>query len=72
MDNEILNKIEKNTRSKRGFDVVLSGNSTRLRYRFNPSLQLNGNWGIALRNISTYNTIPNITSNNNKFKYFQQ
>ena len=48
----------------------MSGKATKLDTNFSPELVLDGNWGIALQNISTYNSIANINSSNNNFKYF--
>ena len=67
---EILKDIAYNTSTKEGFDVVLSGQSTNLYVNYSPELKLNGTWGLALQNISTYNSIPNIDNTNNVFKYF--
>ena len=70
MTEQILRQIEINTRLKTGFDVTVTGKSTTLDTSFSPELVLDGNWGIALQNISTYNSIANINSTNNNFKYF--
>ena len=70
MSEEYIQQIAYNTRPKTGFDITMSGKSTTLTNDFSPEINLQGNWGIALMNISTYNTIANVTSSNNKFKYF--
>ena len=49
---QILRQIEVNTRPKIGFDVTVSGKSTTLNTSFSPEIVLDGNWGIALQNIS--------------------
>ena len=66
----LLKDIVYNTSAKEGFDVVLSGKSTQLFADYSPELKLEGRWGIALQNLSTYNSIPNIDNTNNMFKYF--
>ena len=66
----ILKEIAYNTSTKEGFDVVLSGRDTTLYVNYSPELKLDGTWGLALQNISTYNSIPNIDNTNNVFKYF--
>ena len=70
MDKVYLKTIAQHTKPKSGFDVTLSGNETTLTSSFSPELILNGNWGISLQNIATYNTIAKINANNNKFKYY--
>ena len=66
---ELLKEIRDNTRSKSGFDVILSGKDTQLTSTFTPSIELKGNWALALESISTYNSIPNVTADNNVFRY---
>ena len=48
---------------------MLSANRTTLENTFSPSIQLRGNYGIALDYISTYNSIMNVTTDNNEFHY---
>lgn len=67
---KLLKDIAYNTSAKEGFDVVLSGKDTELLASYSPELKLKGRWGLALQNLSTYNSIPNIDSTNNVFKYF--
>ena len=69
-EQELLQTIAINTKPKSGFGITLSGKTTRLSTSFSPELIFEGNWGVALQNLSTYNSIANINSSNNKFKYY--
>ena len=62
MNEQLLKQIEVNTRPKTGLDVTVSGKATTLDTSFSPEIQLPENLGIALQNISTYNSIANINS----------
>ena len=66
---ELLKEIRDNTKSKLGFDIILSGRDTSLSSSFSPAVPLKGNYGIALDHISTYNSITNIDESNNVFTY---
>ena len=66
---ELLKEIRDNTHSKDGFDVILSGRDTSLTATFTTSIEIKGKWALALESISTYNSIPNMTSSNNVFRY---
>ena len=66
---ELLKEIRDNTKPKAGFDVILSGKDTSLTSTFTPSIEIKGNWVLALESISTYNSIPNVTPDNNVFRY---
>ena len=66
---ELLRAIKINTRPKSGFDIVLSAKTTTIKNTFSPSIQLNGSYGIALDFISTYNSLMNVTTDNNEFHY---
>ena len=39
-------------------------------FHFNPPFQINGDWIIGLTGLEVYNSIFNITEENNKFKLF--
>ena len=67
----ILNRIEKNTRHKSSYQILLSNNKTSLKERFNPSIKLDktSKYEIALVNLETYYSFPNSTEKNNKFIY---
>ena len=66
MDN-LLKQIVNNTEPKRSFSIVVSENKT----RFKPPIQLDykKDYEIALLNLETYNSFPNIDSCNNFFTY---
>ena len=40
-------------------------------FHFNPPIQINGNWMIGLTDLEVYNSIFNITEENNKFKLYK-
>ena len=64
-----LEQIAKNTEPKRSFQIVVSDNSTHIKTRFNPPLQLNKKYEMALVNLETYYSFPNIDDTNNVFRY---
>ena len=68
---ELLKTIADNTSQKDSFQIIVSGNTTDFNTKFNPPIQLNKNksYEMALVNLETYYSIPNITSRNNTFKY---
>jgi len=51
--------------------LILTGDTTDFTTRLSPSIRLNHNkkYEAALLSINLFNTIPNITEENNKFKY---
>jgi hypothetical protein len=64
-------KIACNTRAKTSFYMLLSQKSTHIRTRFNPSIQLDKDkkYEMALVNLETYYSFPNIDATNNNFRY---
>ena len=64
---ELLEKIALNTEPKDSFQIVVTDNKTRFTTRFNPHIQLkkNKSYEIALVNLETYYSFPNVTSENN-------
>jgi len=56
---------------KSHFQIVVSDNKTRFTTQFNPHIQLKKNKGyeIALANLETYYSFPNITEENYRFMY---
>ena len=68
---DLLKQIENNTESKRSFSIVVSDNKTRFKARFKPPIQLDKkrDYEIALINLDTYYTFPNIGRSNNCFSY---
>ena len=71
MDNTVLQRIAKNTDPKQGFSFIVSGNHSQILTRFNPPLQLKEgkDYEMALVNLETYYSIPNIHAGNNSFHY---
>ena len=68
---ELLAKICKNTEPKGSRQIVVSSNKTRFNTRFNPPMQLDKNkkYEMALVNLETYYSFPNIDASNNYFRY---
>jgi len=64
-------EIALNTRAKTSFYILLSQRSTHIRTKFNPIIQLDNNkkYEIALVNLETYYSFPNIDATNNNFRY---
>ena len=71
MDASLLRKIATNTEPKHGFSFIVSGNDSQILTRFNPPLQLREekSYEMALVNLETYYSIPNIHAGNNSFRY---
>ena len=67
MEVELLEKIVKNTTHKTSFQIILSSNKTNFNTRFNPKLELEREkvYEIALVNLETYYSFPNIDETNN-------
>ena len=67
----LLKQIVNNTEPKRSFSVVVSDNKTRFKTWFKPPIQLDKkkNYEIALINLETYYSFPNIDRFNNCFSY---
>ena len=70
MEVELLQKIVKNTEHKTSFQIIVSGNETSFK-RFNPKIDLDREkvYEIALVNLETYYSFPNIDESNNIFVY---
>ena len=68
---EILRKIEENTAPKDSFQITISSRTTDFITKFNPPLQLKKQkqYEMALLNLETYYSFPNVDSSNNRFKY---
>ena len=67
----LLKQIVNNTEPKRSFSIAVSDNKTRLKTWFKPPIQLDKkkNYDIALINLATYYSFPNIDKSNNCFTY---
>ena len=68
---QLLKQILNNTEPKRSFSIVISENKTRFKTWFTPLIQLDTNkdYEIALINLETYYSFPNIDNSNNCFTY---
>lgn len=68
---QLLEKIVRNTDPKKSFYILVSGKSTRIRTKFNPLIQLDRakQYEMALVNLETYYSFPNIDATNNNFRY---
>ena len=66
MEVELLEKNVKNTEQKTSFQIIVSFNT-----RFNPKIELGRDkvYEIALVNLETYYSFPNIDESNNIFVY---
>ena len=64
-------QIVKNTEPKTSFQIIVSDNKSRFNTRLNPTLQLDKEkkYEIALVNLETYYSFPNIDDTNNVFVY---
>ena len=68
---EYLKQIAENTSHKTSFQVILSGNQSGFNTLFNPKIELDMKkvYEIALVNLETYYSFPNIDDSNNIFVY---
>ena len=68
---DLLKQIVKNTEHKTSFLIIVSDGKSRFKTRFNPMLQLDRDkeYEIALVNLETYYSFPNIDETNNVFIY---
>src|SRR6218665_3405500 len=64
-------KIARNTEAKESFSILLSERSSQIRTKFNPLIQLDKSkrYEMALVNLETYNSFPNIDPSNNNCRY---
>ena len=71
MEVELLEKIVKNTTHKTSIQIIVSDNKSSFNTRFNPKLELDRDkvYEIALVNLETYYSFPNIDETNNVFVY---
>ena len=68
---ELLEKIVKNTDHKTSIQIIVSGNKSSFNTRFNPKIELDRDkvYEIALVNLETYYSFPNIDETNKVFVY---
>ena len=66
-----LQEIAENTRSKSGFQILVSGTNSRIVTTFECPIKLDPKkqYELALLNLETYYSFPNIDDKNNQFKY---
>ena len=71
MEVELLEQIVKNTTHKTSFQIIVSDNKSNFNTTFNPKLELDRDkvYEIALVNLETYYSFPNIDETNNVFVY---
>ena len=71
MEVELLEKIAKNMEHKTSFQIIVSDNETSFNMRFNAKIELDRDkvYEIALVNLETYYSFPNIDESNNIFVY---
>ena len=71
MEVELLKQIVKNTTHKTSFQIIISNDKSNFNTRFNPKLELDREkvYEIALVNLETYYSFPNIDETNNVFVY---
>ena len=71
MEVELLKQIAKNTEHKTSFQIIVSDNKSSFNTRFNPKLELDRDkvYEIALVNLETYYSFPNVDETNNIFVY---
>ena len=71
MEVELLEQNVKNTTHKTSFQIIISNDKSNFNTRFNPKLELDREkvYEIALVNLETYYSFPNIDETNNVFIY---
>ena len=71
MEVELLEKIVRKTEHKTSFQIIVSDNKSSFNTRFNPKIELDRDkvYEIALVNLETYYSFPNIDETNNIFVY---
>ena len=62
-------QIARNTEPKSSLYTLLSEKSSRISTKFGPLIELNKKCGMALVNLETYYSFPNIDVSNNEFRY---
>ena len=71
MEVDLLKQIVKNTAHKTSFQIIVSGNESKFTTILNLALELDRHkeYEIALVNLETYYSFPNIDETNNVFVY---
>jgi len=68
-DTELLEKLVQNSKPKTSTQIVVSENSTKIKTTYNPPVELHRTrkYEIALVNLETYYSFPNVSDENNVF-----
>jgi len=71
IDTELREKIERNTSLKTSTHIVVSKNSTKIKTTFHPQIELDRTrkYEMALVSWETYYSFPNLSDENNVFRY---
>ena len=71
-DTELLQKIVQNTEPKTSTQIVVSENSIKIKTTFNLPLELDRTrkYEMALVNLETYHSFPNLSDENYVFRFF--
>ena len=64
-------KLVEQTHRKTEETLEFKMNKSRETFHFKPPIQINGNWMIGLTDLEVYNSIFNITEENNKFELYK-
>ena len=66
-----MEKVERNTDPKSSFYILVSEKSSKIRTRYNPLIDLDvrKKYEMALVNLETFFSFPNISATNNNFRY---
>jgi len=70
-DTDLHENIVQNTEPKTSTQIVVSENSTKIKTTFNPPNELDRTrkYEMALVNLETYYSFPNLSDENNVFRY---
>lgn len=68
---QLLEKIVRNTDPKSSFYILLNEKTTQIRTKFNPLIELDKDkkYEMALVDLETYYSFPNVDATNNNFRY---
>jgi hypothetical protein len=71
MERDILQQIARNTKSKDSFQLILSGNKSEFTIRNEAPIKLDrdSRYEVALVNLETYYSFPNVDVTNNLLRY---
>ena len=71
MDSEYLRQIAENTRPRESLSIIVRGDKSKIITRYSPPIQLDKTreWEMALIDLETYYSFPNIGEENNVIKW---